>query len=275
MSKRDHRKTSNKKTRLGSRVITVSAAGIYAFLYLPVLVLIVYSFSEAKIMTFPMRGVTLDWYAVLWNDRDMWRSISNSAAVAAMVVPLSLLLGVPAAFALDRFDFPGKSLFERAIMFPLIIPGVITGLSILLVLKQMGVSLSLLTVVMGHAVAWMPIVVTQIYARLRRFDRRIEEASMDLGADRIQTFWRVTLPNIRTAIIGSALLVFTLSFDEIAITFFLTGSKNTLPMHIWSMMKEGVTPEINAVATLLIVVSFAAVILNARLSRGSRGGAAQ
>lgn len=220
-----------------------------------------------------MQGMTLDWYSVLWRDRDIWRSISNSVAVAAMVVPLTLVLGIPAAFALDRFDFFGKSLFERAIMFPLIIPGVITGLSILLILKQMNISLSLLTVVLGHSVAWMPIVVTQIYARLRRFDRRIEEASMDLGAGRIQTFRRITLPNIRTAIIGSALLVFTLSFDEIAITFFLTGSKNTLPMHIWSMMKEGVTPEINAVATLLIVVSFAVVVLNARLSRGFRGAA--
>ncbi len=251
---------------LGRQIVTALAIAIYGFLYLPIVVLIAYSFSEGRLMSFPIQGFTLDWYAVLWRDTDMWHSITNSAVVAIMVVPLSLFLGVLAAFALDRFEFIGKVVFERIIMLPLIIPGVITGLSILLVLKKADVPLSLFTVVLGHAVAWMPIVVTQVYARLRRFDRSLEYASMDLGANRFQTFFRVTLPSIRSAIIGSALLVFTLSFDEIAITFFLTGSKNTLPMHIWSMMREGVTPEINAVATCVVVVSFGAVLLNALLN---------
>jgi spermidine/putrescine transport system permease protein len=144
------------------------------------------------------------------------------------------------------------------------IPGVITGLAILLVLKRLDVGLSLVTVALGHTVGWLPIVVTQVYARLRRFDRELEEVSYDLGASEFQTFMRVTLPNIRNSLIGSALLVFTLSFDEIGMTFFLTGTQNTLPMFIWSMLRLGISPEINAVATLTLAISIALIILGLR-----------
>jgi spermidine/putrescine transport system permease protein len=247
----------------------VFAALCFAFLYLPVVVLVVYSFNEAKVFTFPPRNLSFKWYTVLFNDRDMLQSILNSLTVASGVIPVTLLLGIPAAFALDRFEFRGKVAFERAILLPLMIPGLITGLAILLIIKRIGLSLSLFTVVVGHSIAWLPIVVTQVFARLRRFDRRLEEASMDLGANRWQTFWRVTLPNIRTAIIGSALLVFTLSFDEIAITFFLTGADNTLPMHIWSMLREGISPEIAAIATITVSASVVMMLIGLRLLRGS------
>jgi spermidine/putrescine transport system permease protein len=253
--------------RLGRRMLTAGVAMIFAFLYLPVAVLVIYSFQEAKVFAFPPAHLSFKWYVELFNDRDMLQSISNSLLVAACVIPVTMLLGVPAAFALDRFEFPGKTVFERIILLPLMIPGLITGLAILLVVKQADFSLSLVTVVIGHSVAWMPVVVTQVYARLRRFDRRLEEASMDLGADRWQTFRRVTLPNIRTAIIGSALLVFTLSFDEIAITFFLTGADNTLPMHIWSMLREGISPEIAAIATITVSASIAMMLVGLRLLR--------
>ncbi len=249
----------------GRLALSVLALAVFAFLYLPIVVLVLYSFSESKVLTFPVQALSVKWYGVLLDDRDIQRSIANSFIVAFAVVPLSLAIGVPAAFGLDRFGFPGKAAFERAIQLPLMIPGLITGLAILLVIKRLDFGLSLATVVIGHSVAWLPIVVTQVYARLRRFDRRLEEASMDLGADRWQTFRRVTLPNIRTAIIGSALLVFTLSFDEIAITFFLTGTRNTLPMHIWSMLREGVTPEVSAIATITIAVSIAVIFLGIRL----------
>ena len=195
----------------------------------------------------------------------MLQSIVNSSIVAAGVVPVTLLLGVPAAFALNRFEFPGKAVFERAVMLPLMIPGLITGLAILMVIRHSSLSLSLLTIIIGHSVAWMPIVITQVYARLRRFDRRLEEASADLGANLWQTFLRITLPNIRTAILGSALLVFTLSFDEIAIAFFLTGADNTLPMHIWSMLREGISPEIAAIATITVSASIALMLVGLRL----------
>lgn len=254
-------------SRFGRRVLTGVAAAIFAFLYLPVAVLVVYSFHEAKVFAFPPADLSFRWYVELFNDRDMLTSITNSLLVAACVIPVTLVLGVPAAFALNRFEFPGKAAFERIVLLPLMIPGLITGLAILLIIKRMDFSLSLVTVVIGHSVAWMPVVITQVYARLRRFDRRLEEASMDLGADRWQTFRRVTLPNISTAIIGSALLVFTLSFDEIAITFFLTGADNTLPMHIWSMLREGISPEIAAIATITVSASIAVMLVGLRLLR--------
>jgi spermidine/putrescine transport system permease protein len=260
---------------LGRRTLTAFVSLTFAFLYLPVVVLVVYSFNEAKVFAFPPGTLSLKWYVELFNDRDMHQSIVNSLIVAAGVIPVTLLLGVPAAFTLDRFEFWGKAAFERAVMLPLMIPGLITGLAILLVIKRVDLSLSLVTVIIGHSVAWLPIVITQVFARLRRFDRRLEEASMDLGANRWQTFLRVTLPNIHTAVLGSALLVFTLSFDEIAITFFLTGADNTLPMHIWSMLREGISPEIAAIATITVSASITVMLLGLRLLGGSSRVGAQ
>lgn len=257
--------------RFGERTLTVHAVVTFAFLYAPIAVLVVFSFNDSRLLVFPLSGLSFKWYGVLFNDRDILRSITNSFLVAGGVVPLTLLLGVALAFALDRFHFPGKGLFERIVLVPLIVPGLITGLSILLIFNRADVGLSLLSVIVGHSVFLTPIVLTQVYARLRRFERSIEEASMDLGADRMQTFLRVTLPNIRTAILGSALLVYTLSFDEVAITFFLTGTDNTLPMHIWSMLREGVTPEINAIATITIGVSVVLIVLSLRLLKAQRG----
>lgn len=250
--------------------VRAAAMLVYLFLYLPMLVLVVYSFSESKILTFPITGFSLKWYGELARDGELLASILNSLTVTAAVVPASLLLGGLAALAIDRFAFPGRAVFERGLMLPLMVPGLVTGLSILLFIKRFDVALSLWTVIIGHTMAWMPVVTAQLLARLRRFDRRIEEASMDLGAGRLETFLRVTLPNLRTAIIGSGLLVFTLSFDEVAITFFLTGKENTLPMQIWSMLRLGVTPEINAVATVTIAVSLILILLSLRLLSRAR-----
>jgi spermidine/putrescine transport system permease protein len=252
------------------RAIAGFAVLAYAFLYIPLAVLVVYSFSDSKILTFPIAGFSLRWYGVLARDAELIRSVVNSLMVAGTVVPLSLVLGGMAAFAIDRFAFPGRAATERLLMLPLMIPGLVTGLAILLFLKRFDVPLSLATVILGHSIAWMPIVTGQLLARLRRIDRQIEEASLDLGASRFETFWRVTLPSLRTAMIGSALLVFTLSFDEVAVTFFLTGSENTLPMQIWSMLRLGITPEINAIATVTIAASLALILLGLRLLRRDR-----
>jgi len=247
-----HHPIISPRSRLWFRVFAIST---YVFLYLPVVVLVVFSFSDSKLLVFPIDEFSLRWYGVLFANKDLQRSILNSFIVAGTVVPVSLALGTPLAFALDRFQFPGKTVFEQGLLIPLIVPGLITGLAILLVLKELEVRLSLVTVIIGHSIWCLPIVVTQVYARLRRLDQTIEEASMDLGATRAQTFLRVTLPNIRTSLVASALLTFTLSFDEVPVTFFLTGTQNTLPMHIWSMLREGVTPEINAIATITVAIS--------------------
>ena len=259
------RRAAYRSSRLGERALTAFALLTFAFLYAPIAVLIVFSFNDSPILVFPLSNLSFKWYGVLFSDGDLLRSVVNSFVVAGGVVPLTLLLGVPLAFALDRFSFVGKALFERVMLVPLIVPGLITGLALLLVFTQTGFRLSLVSIMIGHSIFVLPIVVIQVYARLRRFDRSMEEASLDLGATRVQTFWRITLPNIKTAILGSALLGLTLSFDEVAIAFFLTANDNTLPMHIWSMLRHGITPQINAIGTITIVVSILLIVVSLRL----------
>jgi spermidine/putrescine transport system permease protein len=247
---------------------------VLLFLYLPVVVMIVFSFNDNVVTTLPMRAFTLGWYERLFANADMLAAIGHSFYVASFATLLTLLIGVPAAFALDRADFPGKAAFRRVVVLPLTLPGIITGISMLQMFHMLGFNLSLNTVILGHGTALIAIVLTQVYARLQRFNRRLEEASSDLGGRPWQTFVFITLPNIRSALIGSALLAFTLSFDEIPVTFFLTGRENTLPMYIYSTLRRGITPEINAIGTIIVVASLAVILLSINLLREEDAGRA-
>ncbi len=248
--------------RGGSGFLVTLACCVLAFLYLPIAVLVVFSFNDSRTLTLPLTGFTLDWYEKVANNTDLLNAIGNSIYVATFAVLVTLVIGIPAAFALDRLNFPGKTVFRRMILMPIALPGVITGISMLNLFRIMGINLSLETVILGHATALLAVTVTQIFARLQRLPRSMEEASADLGANPIQTFFFVTLPNIKAAIVGTALICFTLSFDEIPVTFFLTGRENTLPMYIWSTLRRGITPEINAVGTLIILVSLVLIVIS-------------
>ena len=243
------------------RWLVVHALLVFAFLYFPIVVLIVYSFNGAWVGGFPPHNLTLAWYEMLFSDGAIWTSVVNSLLVAAAAVSISLLFGVPAALALDRASFPGKVLFRRLVLLPLILPGIITGLSLLMMFVALGMKLSLLTVTLGHGTALISVATTDIYAGLQKLNRAQEEASLDLGANYWQTFWRVTLPNLRLPIIGAALLIFTLSLDEIAVSFFLIGRDNTLPLEIWSRLRRGITPEINAISTIIFIFSLTTIVL--------------
>jgi len=254
------------QARGGSRqFFTAAAGGILLFLYLPLVVLVAFSFQESRILSWPIESWSLHWYRVLLDDREMIVAVGNSIFVATSCVAITTLVGVPLALALRRLGGRLGTSIERALLLPLIIPQLITGLAVLLILNRLGVGLSLGTVILGQSLVWMPIVVTQVLARLQRVNPNLEKASMDLGAGAWHTFFLITLPSIRTAIIGSALLVFTLSFDELPVTFFLTGSQNTLPMHIWSMLRIGITPEINAIATVTVGVSVLLILAGIRM----------
>ena len=250
---------------LSGHALMLAAACGLIFLYTPILVLIVFSFNDNPVTTLPLRGFTLIWYERALTNEDMLAAIFNSFYVGFFALVLCLLIGVPSAFALDRFDFPGKALFRRFALLPITLPGLITGIAMLNMFRAMGLDLSLFTVILGHGTALSAVVITQVFARLQRFNRNVEEASSDLGAKPWQTFLFVTLPNIRSAIIGSALLSFTLSFDEIPVTFFLTGRENTLPMYIYSTIRRGITPEINAIGTLIVVGSLVLIVLSVYL----------
>lgn len=253
----------------GPAILRAFAACAYSFLYFPIFVLIVYSFNRDGVGGFPPRHLTFDWYRVLFADSSMWNAVENSIIVAVAAVVVSIFIGFPAAYALDRYAFPGKAAFRRLILLPLIVPGVITGISLLLLVVSGGFHLSLVTVIVGHATALTAVATTEIFAGFSKLDRSYEEASADLGASGSQTLRRIVLPLMRTSLLGTALLVFTLSMDEIAVTFFLIGRENTLPLEIWSRLRRGATPEMNAISTLVFLFSVAAILLSQRLiSRG-------
>jgi spermidine/putrescine transport system permease protein len=260
-----------RRIRTDSRWLTFHAFFVFAFLYLPILVLIVYSFNGQGVGGFPPRNLTLDWYRTLFADGAIWDSVLNSLLVAFTAMLISLALGIPAALALDRAQFPGKALFRRLVLLPLILPGIITGLSLLMLFRQADMKLSLATIVLGHGTALISVATTEVFAGLQKLDRAQEEASLDLGATYWQTFWRITVPNLRLSIIGAALLIFTLSMDEIAVSFFLIGRDNTLPLEIWGRLRRGITPEINAISTIIFLFSIIAIVLWYRLRTRTDG----
>ena len=260
-----------RRIRTDSRWLTFHAFFVFAFLYLPILVLIVYSFNGQGVGGFPPRNLTLDWYRTLFADRAIWDSVLNSLLVAFTAMLISLALGIPAALALDRAQFPAKALFRRLVLLPLILPGIITGLSLLMLFRQADMKLSLATIVLGHGTALISVATTEVFAGLQKLDRAQEEASLDLGATYWQTFWRITVPNLRLSIIGAALLIFTLSMDEIAVSFFLIGRDNTLPLEIWGRLRRGITPEINAISTIIFLFSIIAIVLWYRLRTRTDG----
>ena len=264
-------RTSNRRAPL----LAAYSALVFAFIYLPIAVLVLYSLNRDGVGGFPPRHLTFEWYRQLFADGPIWDAVLNSLIVASCSVALSLSLGLLAALALDRATFPGKTLFRRLVLLPLILPGIITGLSLLMFAVFVGLKLSLLTVFLGHGTALISVATTELFAGLQKMDRAQEEASLDLGATPWQTFWRVTLPSLKLSLIAAGLLIFTLSMDEIAVTFFLIGRDNTLPLEIWGRLRRGITPEINAVSTLIFAVSVCLIIVWYRMRTRSLGGEAQ
>jgi spermidine/putrescine transport system permease protein len=252
---------ASSNTRSRAPILTTYAVFVFAFIYLPIVVLLAYSFNRDGVGGFPPRHFTMDWYRQLFADRAIWDAMLNSLIVATASVVLALTLGLLAALALDRASFPGKALFRRLVLLPLILPGIITGLSLLMFAVFMGLPLSLLTVFLGHGTALVSVATTELFAGLQKIDRAQEEASLDMGATPWQTFWRITLPNLKLSLIAAGLLIFTLSMDEIAVTFFLIGRDNTLPLEIWGRLRRGITPEINAISTLIFAVSVALIVV--------------
>jgi spermidine/putrescine transport system permease protein len=264
------RMTAGSANFRGSRWLAAYATLVFAFLYLPIVVLVVYSFNGQGVGGFPPGNLTFDWYRQLFADAPLWDTVVNSLLVALCAVAIALALGLPAALALDRANFPGKALFRRLVLLPLILPGIITGLSLLMLFVTAHIDLSLITITLGHGTALISVATTELFAGLQKFDRAQEEASLDLGATHWQTFWRVTLPNLQVSLIAAALLIFTLSMDEIAVSFFLIGRSNTLPLEIWSRLRRGMTPEINAISAVILLLSISLILVWYRLRTRSQ-----
>lgn len=253
---------------IGSPALIWSLAGaVLLFLYAPILVMVVFSFNDSPYTTLPFNGFTLSWYARVLGNEQIMRSIWNSVYVALGVVVLSVFFGLPAAIALDRYEFRGKELFRRIVLLPIVLPGIITGVSLLIFYVALKLKLSLYTIMLGQGTGLMCITITEVYARLQQVGRSQEEAALNLGANQWELFTHVTLPGIRSALFGAMLIAFSISFDEIAVTYLLTGRENTLPMTLWSLLRRQATPEINAVSTLVVAVSIVLITFGMLLSR--------
>jgi putrescine transport system permease protein len=253
--------------------MTSLALGL-AFLYLPIVILVIFSFNASRLVTV-WGGWSLRWYAALIDDRAMLDAAAASFGIAAASAAVATVLGTMAALALARLGrFRGRLAFSAMIYAPLVMPEVITGLSLLLMFVAADVDRGFLTIIAAHTTLTMCFVTVVVQSRLAGFDRSLEEAAMDLGCPPGRTFLTVTLPLIAPAVAAGFLLAFSLSLDDLVIASFTTGpGATTLPMRIYSEVRLGVKPEINAICTLLVTVVAVAIFAAAWLSRRSGGEA--
>jgi spermidine/putrescine transport system permease protein len=239
-----------------------AALAVMTFIYFPMLVVVIYSFNADAVNSFPIRGFSFRWYDRLFQNATLLKSLRVSLVIALISTSAALVIGTLGALAMKKYNFKLKHFFERVVLLPITLPGILTGVAMLSFFPLLGIPLSLTAVVIGHITFLICIVLTQIYTRLKSLDPFLEEAAADLGATPIGTFFQVVLPNIKTAMIGSALLSITLSLDEIPVTFFLIARDNTLPIEIYAMLRRGITPEVNAISTLIFIFSLITLILS-------------
>ncbi|ARE85086.1 Inner membrane ABC transporter permease protein YdcV [Roseovarius sp. EC-HK134] len=245
-----------------NRALQLYAVLFLIVLYVPVLFIPLFSFNDSIYVRFPLQGFTLQWYGELWTREPVWNALWNSVKVGLVVSVISTVLGVMAARAITRTRMRGKGALVTFIMMPLVIPGIIFGVALLVLLSRMGVPLSLYTVGLGHLIICLPFAVATLLPRFEGFDPSMEEASADLGENGWWTFWRVTFPMVLPGIVASLLLTFTISFDEFIMAFFLTGTDPTLPMYIWGQLRfPKEFPSVLAMAALILFVSFALVFV--------------
>ena len=263
----------------------------FGYLLSPLILVVILAFNDSSYPSLPWRGFTLRWFQELFVDTRLLISLWNSLRVAVVVSIVSVFVGTATSFALVRHKFPGKSLFYALAIAPIVTPGVILGVSLLIgisnvedfayALKDQGNMLGswlvalyktkmfpgLGGVVLGQASFIISFVILTVSARLRKFDLALEEAAMDLGASRLGAVWRITIPFLKPALIAGGILAFLLSFDNFNTTIFLVGNESTLPIHIFSMLRFGITPKINAISVVLIVVTVLLGFLSDKFSK--------
>ncbi|SDE42935.1 ABC transporter permease [Ruegeria marina] len=251
---------SNRRNKLNW--LNTYAVVYMVFLYAPVVLLPIFAFNSSTIIAFPLSGFTTEWFGVLWTTDALHSAVRNSLLVAVSAATISTVLGLFAARAVARYSFPLERGIMGLIMLPLVLPEIIIAVALLIVLIQLGLSLSLWTVVLGHVLICTPFSIAVLGSAFRGLDPSMEEASFDLGETRWGTFRRVTFPLVLPGVISSLLITFTISLDEFIIAFFLTGTDVTLPVYIWSQMRfPAKLPSIMALGTILLGLTVALLIL--------------
>ncbi len=249
---------SEKKPPLWLRIYTFV---VYLYIYIPILILIVFSFNTQK-LNISWHGFTLDWYKVLFHDQQVAQATQNTLIVAAVSTLVATSIGTLAALAMQRYRFPGYDASEALMYIPIVIPEVVMGIALLVFFVMAKMTLGLVTITIAHIAFNIPFVTLVVRARLHGYDNAIDEAAMDLGADEMTTFRRVTLPTIMPGILSGAMLALTLSLDDYVITYFTAGpGSTTLPLRVFSMVRFMVTPEVNALSTLWVVIVFVILLI--------------
>jgi spermidine/putrescine transport system permease protein len=254
-------------SRNGLRIMRAFFALVVVFLYAPIVILLVFSFNNSELPTFPLSGFTLHWYHEFIANGDLRGALETSAIIAALSSVCAVALGILASVALVRRRFRGKAVVSALLLSPLVIPFVVFGISLLLLFHTLGIPRSLLTVVIGHVVISLPYTILVLVPRLTQIDESLEEAAYDLGAGRLTTFRCVTFPLILPAVVSAFLIAFTTSFDEYAVASFVVGTRQTFPIYLYSALRfPSQLPQVIAVAVVVLAVSLA-VVLAAELGR--------
>lgn len=266
------------RLRLGEMALSSNALFVFLFLYLPIVVLFIFSFNDTRSVA-RLTGFSLDWYVRLFSNEELLTAARNSLVIATVSTIASTAIGTLTALGMDRFRFRLRTTFDALLYLPIVIPEIVMGISLLLffnlaffsllqTLLGARLTLGLPTITIAHIAFDIPFVYVIVRARLADFDRTLEEAAMDLGANEWQTFRRVTLPLLMPGILGGALMAFTLSLDDFLITTFTAGTGSaTMPLYIYSLVRRGVTPEINALSTVLLLASMGLVVLSLTIRR--------
>jgi len=248
-------------SRPGKWVLRVFFGAVVAFLYAPIAILLIFSFNDSDVPTFPLSGFTLHWYRQFLGNGELHNALATSAIVASLSSLGAVVLGILASIALTRRRFRLKAGVSALLLSPLVIPYVVFGVSLLLLFHTLGVPRSILTVVIGHIVITLPYTILVLLPRLQQIDVSLEEAAFDLGASRLQTFRLITLPLILPAVVSAFLIAFTTSFDEYAVASFVVGSRTTFPIYLYSALRfPSQLPQVIAVAVVVIVISLTVVI---------------
>lgn len=258
--------------RIGGKILTLHGIISYIFLYAPIILLIIFSFNNSRFASASWGGFSLRWYGELFKDEAIGSALRNSLIISLSSTFISVIFGTMVSLAMERYQFRGKLAFDSLLYLPIIIPDIAMAVMLLLFFVLIRAPLGRYTVIISHIAFNISFVAIVVRARLAQLDSSIEEAAQDLYANQWQTFRRVTLPLLMPGILGGALLAFTLSLDDFVITFFTSGpGATTLPLRIYSMVKLGVTPEINALSSVMLIASFLLVFLSFFFQRGGGG----
>lgn len=259
----------------GWAMIRLATILVYLFMFAPVLVVMLLSFNSSQFGAFPMEGLSLRWFVALANNDAIVRAFQVSVVLGLLTAVISTTLGVTASMAMIRYDFPGKNLLNTALVAPILIPEVVLAVGLLLFLQFLGMPRNFLLLLLGHVIFTMPFVVLVVQARLVGIKREYEEAAMSLGASPFQTFLQVTLPLLMPAVLAGMLFAFTISFDDITGTlFWKPAGVETVPTQIFAMLRHSISPEVNALGTVMILVTVVLPLTGMALARklGRRTG---